>query len=86
MQDTEQGLKTLLQTETDIDSDARCIRGEWDNAIHNTATQLTTDTVRANERLRMWTGSVVCCLPLDAFPSLEGSLVKNNTTEQSSHI
>lgn len=37
-------------------------------------TLLTTETVRANERLRIWTGSLVCCFPLDALPSFEGSL------------
>lgn len=36
---------------------------------------LTTETVRANERLRICTGSLVCCFPLDALPSFEGSLM-----------
>lgn len=36
---------------------------------------LTTETVRANERLRIWTGSLVCCFPLEALPSFEGSLM-----------
>lgn len=38
-------------------------------------TILTTETVRAKERLRIWTGSLVCCFPLDALPSFEGSLM-----------
>lgn len=43
--------------------------------IQNMKTVLTTETVRANERLRIWTGSLVCCFPLDALPSFEGSLM-----------
>lgn len=37
-------------------------------------TELTTETVRAKERFRIWTGSLVCCFPLDALPSFDGSL------------
>lgn len=38
-------------------------------------TVLTTETVRANDRFRIWTGSLVCCFPFDALPSFDGSLV-----------
>lgn len=36
---------------------------------------LTTETVLANDLFRMCTGSLVCCLPFEALPSLVGSLV-----------
>ena len=44
---------------------------------------LTTDTVRAKERFRMCTGSLVCCFPLEAVPSFEGSLVIGMLPHQS---
>lgn len=35
---------------------------------------LTTETVLAKDLFKICTGSLVCCFPLDALPSLVGSL------------
>ena len=46
----------------------------------------TTETVRANERLRIWTGSLVCCFPFDALPSFEGSLLITFERNDQDHL
>lgn len=75
VKDTQQRLKTLLQRDdTALFNFFFFLSDLLHNLQRDTWTVLTTETVRANERLRIWTGSLVCCLPLDALPSFEGSL------------
>lgn len=45
-----------------------CRKHRWSLII------LTTETVLAKDLFRICTGSLVCCFPLDALPSLVGSL------------